>query len=249
MSDGIARRHVFIDAAIPKEGVLSVTGDARHHLVNVLRMRSGEQIVLRGARGAAFLAEIVAVDRAALRVRVTREVPSPPAPPCHITVAQAPGRGDRFERVLQHCTEIGVSAFVPILSDRTVPEWQGPALQSKMRRWAAILRSSAEQARRDRVPDLMDPCSLDDVMKLLSPDRTVLLLEGVGAPILEALDATSRSSHWALVAGPEGGFTADEKARLEDMGAIAVTLGPYVLRTETAALAASSVIMAYAATH
>ncbi|MBM3494955.1 MAG: RsmE family RNA methyltransferase, partial [Armatimonadetes bacterium] len=162
-------RHVFVDTEVPPEGDFAIGGGIRHHLADVLRVRVGDVLIVRSHCGAAHRGEICEIGRKVLSVRILGPVAAPPSPPCDITVAQAPGKGDRFERVLQHGTEIGVARFIPVVSDRTIASRRpnmptnpsrerpatghpsGPEWTAKVDRWRAILRSSAEQAQRDRV--------------------------------------------------------------------------------------------------
>lgn len=250
-------RHVFLETTISGSAPVIVTGQTRHHLTNVLRLRVGERIALRDVEGACFIATAQSIERQAITFAISGKADPPPAPPCHITVVQALGKGERFEQVLQHGTEIGVARFIPLVTQRTVPSVaRGSAgMAHKMQRWQAVVRSAAEQSKRDNVPELMEPSSLPEALSVVGGAGDVLLLDADGPPILcvvsadeaPAGPATGRRSY-ALFVGPEGGFSDDEKQMALAAGARAVSASPYVLRTETAALTAASVLIARAMT-
>ena len=246
MRERPAARHVFVDGTIPEDGPFSIVGPTHHHMAAVVRVRPGDALILRDSDGGASAGEVVEVRRRELVVRVVGPAPSPPAPPCRITVAQAPGKGDRFERVLQHGAEIGVERFVPLISDRTVPEWSHHGIEAKMDRWRLVLTSAAEQSRRDRVPRVLPPHAPIEAARVLQADAALMLLDASGPPMLRP-GALPSSDSYAVFVGPEGGFSASEKSDLISAVCSPVSLGPYVLRTETAALAASAILIALAA--
>ncbi len=238
-------RHLFLDQELPDLGCVTISGEARHHLANVLRMRAGQWLILRGVEGESRLARIETVGRANIAASIIRALPSPEPPPCRVTVAQAPGKGSRFEEVLQHSVELGASEFVPLLSARSVPDWKNDGIEAKMRRWRAIIRGAAEQAKRDRIPTILPPAEPVPAAERLRDGSSLLLLCQSGEPLLQVVP--NRVASYALFVGPEGGFTEEEESALVARGAVRVSIGPYVLRTETAAPAALAALMAQAA--
>lgn len=248
-TDPRASRHFFLDRPLPESGTVAVGGETRHHLIHVLRMRPGDRVVLRGVNGEARLAEILEVGcgsrNADVLLSILRPVLPPEPPPCHVTIAQAPGKGTRFEEVLQHGVELGASQFVPLMTARSVPDWKGERIEAKLRRWQSIVRAASEQAKRDAVPAVLPPAALVEAARELAPTSRLLLMSQAGVPLLNVV--SHPHGRYALFVGPEGGFTDDEEARLIEAGATRVSLGPFVLRTETAALAALGALMAQAA--
>lgn len=245
-------RHVFVDDALAATGSVVIVGPVRHHLADVVRLRPGERLVLRHPDGTCRIAEAEDIGRSSIKLTIVGEGPSIPPPPCAITVVQAPGKGDRFERVLQHGTEIGVARFIPILTQRSaaVAARDPATLTNKMRRWEAVLRSAAEQSQRDTIPQILRPMSVRQALdEVASGCSRMLLLDQSGDPVLGlARDNTADpvTMNYALFVGPEGGFTDEEKAAIISAGALTASVTPFVLRTETAALAAASVLMAHA---
>ncbi len=227
---------------LPTAGYLRLDGDVHHRLANVLRLRIGEQLILRDPRGSSRLAEAVEITGRYTAFRIHHSVPSPPPPPAHVTVVQALGKGDRFEQVLQHGTELGVSAFVPIITLRTIRRHSRDETATKLVRWRRILEAAAEQSERDRVPEITAPCTLEEAVGITNASLRYALEPSAVYP-LQWSPFGDPTPSIAVFVGPEGGFTTDELDLLTDAGVQPRSLGPYVLRTETAALAAVSILL------
>ena len=218
-----------------------IGGEAHHHLVHVLRVRVGEHIALLDGLGGAWEAMVEGADRRALRARLVGPLAALPEPAVGVTVAQALGKGDRFEQVVQHATEMGAAAFVPLVTQRTVVRIDPRDVEAKRARWRQIARGAAEQAGRARVPVVEPPATLETVAGRFGEFGAAILLHPE-APRLGALASGTESV--LLLVGPEGGFAPNELERAAAAGARLASLGLYVLRTETAALAALSRILA-----
>jgi 16S rRNA (uracil1498-N3)-methyltransferase len=224
---------------------VEVEGADFHHLSHVLRARVGESLILLDDAGNAFHAEIVVLHRHSLTARLLGAAQPAPEPSLHITVAQALGKGDRFEQVLQHATEVGASAFIPLSTARSVVRLTEREAQAKHIRWFRIVKGAAEQAGRARIPAVLPLQTLAELTADLSRFSCALLLHPKGermadvwAQRLSGGQALVRSL--LLMVGPEGGFSGEEIAAARQAGAHIVSLGAHTLRTETAALVAVS---------
>src|SRR5438067_12401011 len=133
---------------------LTIDGPDAHHLSNVLRVKAGEILTLLDNAGRACLAEVMETGKKSLSVCLLGSVDAPPEPPIHITVAQALGKGDKFEQVIQHATEIGASSFIPLITERTIARLESRDSNNKFARWSQIAKSAAEQAGRGRIPTI-----------------------------------------------------------------------------------------------
>ncbi|MEB3983453.1 16S rRNA (uracil(1498)-N(3))-methyltransferase [Mycobacterium sp. 663a-19] len=227
----------YIDA-LPDAGALAVVdGDEGFHAATVRRTRPGEQLVL--GDGAGGLARCVVEDarRDGLRARVLdRWSVAPGRPP--VTVVQALPKSERSELAIELATEAGADAFVAWQAARCVASWQGVRVDKGLRRWRAVARSAARQSRRAHIP------SVDGVLSTAALARRIRDEVAAGATALalheSATDrladvAVAQANSILLVVGPEGGIAPDELAELTDAGAVAVRLGPQVLRTSSAA--------------
>jgi 16S rRNA (uracil1498-N3)-methyltransferase len=250
-------RHVIIDPNVINLGNIAkivnvsnfgdvvLKGDDARHLATVLRIRPGERLILLDGQSA-FEAEVSATGKDTLDLLLVSPVPLPPDPPIAITVAQALGKGDRFDEALEHATEVGATGFIPLLTARTIVKVDKDA-SSKLVRWQRILKGAAEQSHRARAPFIEAPVSCKQLCGRLADFDTALLLDPTGKPLRDVLKVGSDEgllpSSLLLIVGPEGGFAPEEIELLSAAGAVPTSLGPFVMRTETAAVAAISAIL------
>lgn len=213
-------------------------GEARHAAV-VLRLRAGETVVVFDGAGAERIVELTAVspDRVVGRVREAR---SGTAPPARLILIQGVPKGSKMDAVIRMGTELGVGEFIPLRSRRAVGAGGG-----KVERWRRIAAAAAKQSRRADVPVVHEPAALPDALERMPPGvRLLVLWEGERSrPIGAALRDGPPAGPVALLVGPEGGLEADEVALAVSRGGVPVTLGPLVLRTETAGVAAAAMVL------
>jgi 16S rRNA (uracil1498-N3)-methyltransferase len=235
-------RRLFVPPGSLEQPYLRIAGAEFHHLAQVLRLRPGDELMLLDGQGRARFAVIESLDRREIHARIGGPAPAPPDPVIQVTVAQAIGKGDRFEDVIQHCTEAGAVAFIPLLTSRTVVRLDPQSAAHKIERWTAIARGAAEQAGRERIPEISPPLSLAEGCARFESYSLVLLLDPGGDPLPGVLAGrrVMEQSPCLLLVGPEGGFSLEEVESARKAGAQVVSLGPYVFRTETAAVAALS---------
>ena len=243
-------RNIFLPSCDLSQATLTIDGPDGHHLATVLRVRVGEVITVLDDRGFGAEARVEAVGKRSVEVRLCGPAAVAPEPPIRITVAQALGKGDRFEQVVQHGTEAGASEFVPLLTERTVAKLDGPAIEAKVARWRLIAKGAAEQSGRSRIPVIGRLITVQTVAVNVSQSGRIFVLDPNGKPIQEVLRIPPaspigglRPPELLLVVGPEGGFSPKELSLLSEAGALLTSLGDYVLRTETAALIAVAQIL------
>lgn len=222
------------------EGQVSVDGPRLHYLLNVLRVKAGDSLEVFDGDGAAFDAKVVSLGQlgGVLLLGDKREAPRPRS----ITIVQGLPRAEKLELVLQKGTELGASAFAPAACARSVVKLDGKEV-AKLARWQRIVEEAARQCGRATVPLVLAPRPLLQAVAGLPGEPAVLVLdeEERALPLSTAV-ASLGARPLALVIGPEGGLTREEVIALRAKGAIGVTLGRLVLRTETAALAALAVL-------
>ena len=230
----------YVDRLPDAGAAVSLGGDDGFHAATVRRIRPGERVTLSDGSGTLADCQVDAADRTGLQVRVLkrREVARPtPA----VTVVQAVPKSDRSELAIELATEAGADGFVAWQAQRCVARWDGARADNGLRRWRAAARAAAAQSRRAHLPGVTGVLSTGALAEWIA-NRVA-----AGAPVLVLhAPATVRLSDaappdaasLALVVGPEGGITDAEVAALTGAGAIAVRLGPTVLRTSTAAAVA-----------
>ncbi|NJP42130.1 16S rRNA (uracil(1498)-N(3))-methyltransferase [Actinacidiphila epipremni] len=225
----------------PKQ--LTLDGPEGRHAVSVRRLQPGEEVVLTdGAGRGAYGVVTAARGKDELDVEV-RELRAEPEPAPRITVVQALPKGDRGELAVETMTEAGVDAVVPWAASRCVTQWRAERGAKSLAKWRATAREAAKQARRLRFPDVAGQLTTRQVAELLAAaDFAGVLHEESAAPLATAPLPAAGSV--VLVVGPEGGVAPDELAAFAAAGAPAYRLGPTVLRTSTAGVAAASLLLA-----
>lgn len=233
----MARRRFFVDQV--RNGQAEITGDDAHHLTRVLRVEAGQKFEITDNQRA-WLAQVEAARKDLVRFSIIEELAAAPELP-PVTLYLALIKFDRFEWAVEKATELGVSRVVPVETNRSEQGLFAGA-HKRVERWKRIAREASEQSRRLRVPEIADAMRLDDVFKDDSAHRC-LLDEQPGAKPLAASFTFRAGDSAALAVGPEGGWIDAERRRFSDAGWLAASLGPSILRAETAVCAALAVLM------
>jgi 16S rRNA (uracil1498-N3)-methyltransferase len=218
--------------ARPDGDYARITGEDYTHLSRVLRLKTGDRLTLSDGRGMDYEARIEALEPAAALCRVEAAIPSTGEPRCRVTLFQCLPKGAKLETIIQKCTELGAYCIQPVMSRCCVSV---PAdFSKKLPRYNRIAYEAAKQSRRGLVPEVLNVLPLSAV-EPEDFDLVLLAYEREGERTLrQALRANPAPLSAALIIGPEGGFDEEEAAALIQRGAIAVSLGPRILRTETA---------------
>jgi len=216
-----------------------LSGDEARHLTRVLRVEAGQRYEISDNR-AAWLAEVTEARGPRVVFRAIEPLESPAAP-VHITLIAALFKFDRFEWMVEKATELGVERILPMEAART-EKGLFEASRKRAERWRRIARESSQQARRVSVPEILPAASLEACLTQPAPYR--YFLEEAGAPPFLTVLPHSRTAadQVAVMLGPEGGWTGDERRSAAAAGWLPVSLGPLVLRAETAVAAALAVV-------
>jgi 16S rRNA (uracil1498-N3)-methyltransferase len=226
------------------EATANIVGAQAEHMARVLRAQPGmEADVVAG--GHVFHAEVAAVTPNEVRFNLIAEVQADPALP--VTLALSIYKFDRMEWALEKATELGVAAVAPVIARRT-EKHLALAAEKRAERWRRIVHEAAQQSRRSDVPIVFDPTPLAERIRAASQASRMVLAEQERTTTLShALDeavaaAADEMPKLEIAIGPEGGWAPDEEALFDANGWIAVSLGPRILRAETAAIAALAII-------
>jgi 16S rRNA (uracil1498-N3)-methyltransferase len=227
-------RRIFSDQSLRSGAHVTLSGEAAGHVLRVLRLRTGDALVIFDGSGVDYEGEVIGLGREEVGVRVGagREVRS--ESPLAITLLQGVCRGPRMDTAIQKATELGVARIQPVLTERSVVRLADEQGARKQEHWRRIAIAAAEQSGRSRIPQVDEARKLEDALPGTAGLATRLLLDPRGAG-LRTLGPPS--SPVGLLAGPEGGLSDDESRMAVDFGFTTVSLGPRVLRTETAPLA------------
>lgn len=212
---------------------LALESDDAHHAAHVLRLGPGDQVVVTDA-AQSWDAEIIAVEKNGVRARVLREATERGAElPIAITVLQALTKGAKFDDVVEKCVELGATRIIPVRCARSYAD----ATSTRRDRWRRIARAAAMQSRRRIITGVDEPTAWGDAIASLGVPLLVAWEHAPAGSLATTLSELASTNALAIAVGPEGSFTDDEIRMARERGASLVSLGPTILRTETAAAA------------
>jgi 16S rRNA (uracil1498-N3)-methyltransferase len=235
----------YTDGALRAGGVSLLPEDSAHHAVHVLRLRPGDEVTLFNGRGGEFAGRIAAMERLRVSVDVLEHRRLERESPLAVTLVQGVSSSDKMDFTVQKATELGIAVLQPVLAARSLGRLAGERAELKRAHWRRVAVAACEQCGRNRVPEVLPVLPLAEYCRAPAAGGARLLLSPRAELALRAA-AARLAGNAVLGAGPEAGFGADEEAMLVEAGFVPVRLGPRVLRTETAALAALAAINALA---
>lgn len=236
---GQRRHRLFVEAELSPRSRIELPEAAAHHAARVLRLAEGDAVVLFNGRGGEYEARLELGGRGSVAARIGEHHAVERESPLAVTLAQAMSSGERMDFTVQKAVELGAAAIHPVLSARSVVRLDGERGAKKVLHWRRIAIAACEQCGRNRIPQIAAPVAL---AAYRAPAGAKLLLSPAGSKGLAGIS----KGPLTLAVGPEGGFSAEEEQGLLRAGFSPVRLGPRVLRTETAALAALAALNAIA---
>lgn len=218
--------------------------DARY-LIRVLRLGPGAEVLLLDGTGRVFRSEIREAGRELVRVVVTGAAELPAEPGLRVTLVQALAKGDRFDTVVQKATELGVARIIPVNSERVVVRLTSDKADRRRERWQRIATEAAEQCRRPQVPAVDPVIDFSEALGLVPKDALSLFFweEERRVALKDVLRSRPPADEVLVFIGPEGGFTGQEAAAAADRTTVSVSLGPRLLRTDTAGPVAVALVL------
>lgn len=246
---------IFLPPEIFTSENLVITGDQARHLSLVLRVRPGDTFIALDGNGHKYNCSIISAHKKEIKAEIVSKSSYSAESPVSITLAQGIPKGDKMDLIIQKATELGVKKIIPLITERVEVRHTG-----KVARWNKIAHAASEQSGRDIMPDVSEPVSLDEFLsRQISPsargyinDIKGVELESHIGIIFSAhqrekglrwiLTGLKNMRHATIIVGPEGGFSKEEVNAAIEKGFIEASLGPRILRTETAPIAAISII-------
>jgi len=242
--EGISMNSFYIEGSGAVGGVSALLSEEAKHAAQVLRLHSGEQVYAVDEAGRRFLGELQEVSKSACSVLLKEELSDNEAP-VRITLYQGLPKADKLDLVVQKITELGAACIVPVKMERCVVKLDEKDGQKRRDRLSKIAREAAKQCKRGRAPEVELPCTWKQAMQRMQAHDLLLVpwedAAGFGLKAAHAL--MPNAVDIGIVIGPEGGMSPAEIAAIEEIGARQITLGPRILRTETAAVAACAMAM------
>lgn len=235
------------DAAHPGDEAVRLDAARSHHLVRVLRLQAGAALECFDGRGGRFEARLDRADPRGCTVRIGARLPSDTASVLRVTLLQCVSGGERMDWTIEKAVELGVHEIRPLLSAHSPQRLDAGRAKRRREHWQRLVEAACMQCGRDALPEVHEPCPLEHWLagSVRPPGATsIALLPGAGKTLHELALDPGRAVE--LLVGPESGFTEREAGRAVDAGFHAVRLGPRILRTETAGLAALAAIQTLA---
>lgn len=218
---------------------MELEAGAAHHLVQVLRLKPGQQVILFNGDGHEFGASLVEIGKRSARLRLLQRSEAEPEPPLAIHLGLGLSRGERMDLAVQKSVELGVQAITPLFTEHCGVRLSSQRVDRRLSHWRGIAVSASEQSGRCRLPTLESPVLLSCWLAQSGTESGIMLDHRSSTSLDQIPRPTGRVR---LLAGPEGGLSEQERLLARNNGFSAARLGPRVLRTETAPLAAIAAV-------
>jgi 16S rRNA (uracil1498-N3)-methyltransferase len=231
----INRDHIHEDRII-------LEGSDVRHIVKVLRLSTGDPLALTDGRGTDFSGRILSCDRGRVAVEILEAYPSRTESPLSLTVCTGMLKHQKMDDVIQGLTQIGITRWIPFFCERSVPSPDEKALSRRMQRWQTIADETIKQCQRSRVVDISYPVTFTHILNMGDAyDHCIAFWEQGGEPLsrLTPMKGTNRA---LVLIGPEGGFSESEIRAASEKGFVPYSLGPRILRAETASLCGAALV-------
>ncbi|MGX5730629.1 16S rRNA (uracil(1498)-N(3))-methyltransferase [Pseudoxanthomonas beigongshangi] len=231
----LTRCHVVLPLAQGRTFALPEA--AANHLARVLRLREGDECVLFNGDGQDHVARLLSVGKREVQVEVVSSLAVDRESPLRLTLIQGIARGEKMDLILQKATELGIARIQPVNAERTEVKLDAERLDKRVAHWRSVVVSACEQSGRTRIPEVSMPATLMQAAQACDSAELRLLLDPVGEQSLAGLSPPTGAGI-AIAIGPEGGWSPRDREILLASGFLGLRLGPRILRTETAGLAA-----------
>ena len=222
---------------------IALPESAAAHLTRVLRLGVGDACVAFNGDGHDYAATLASVGKREARLRIGEATVVDRESTLRITLLQGVAKGEKMDLILQKATELGVQSIVPVWSQRSDVKLDGERAAKRLEHWRSVVASACEQCGRAMVPSVAAPVTLPAALGVLASHDVRLLLDPVGTHSLRSLELGADAS-LCIAVGPEGGWSPLDREQLQAAGFDGLRLGPRILRTETAGLAAIAALQA-----
>ncbi|AZO95003.1 16S rRNA (uracil(1498)-N(3))-methyltransferase [Halocella sp. SP3-1] len=236
----------FVDKDDIDGSVVRITGSDFNHLSHSLRLAPEDKIIVSNGDGWDYLVELQNFSDQSVKGRIINKEKNRSEPSLDITIAQAIPKKTNMDYIIQKCTELGVKNFIPLDTTRTIVKLKGRKEEKRVNRWQKIAREAAKQAGRGMIPTVARVHKLRDLVKYKDKYNLIIIPweEEKSCSLINLKDKIRAVDKRVLIIiGPEGGFSAEEVASITKIGGISITLGPRILRTETAGLVTATVVL------
>lgn len=230
---------IYQPAPLATNQVVELDAQATTHLTRVLRLKTGDDLVVFNGEGGEYQATVFTVERRSARIRIGEYVDRSVESPLELVLVQGVSRGERMDYTVQKAVELGVTRIIPVMTERTVVNLKGERQQRRREHWQAVVNSACEQCGRTFVPEVESIISYQNWLGTPNEGSKFVLHHRAEQGLGESADLQNPVS---LLVGPEGGLTTTEISAAQSAGYLPWRLGPRVLRTETAAVTALTIL-------
>ncbi len=235
----------FIVDSIDSAGA-SITGQDAAHIHRVLRMKSGDCIDITDACGHDYRAVIRSADVSRVDLDIVDKIPVTRESCLKLTLCQGMLKDKKMDELLRHAVELGITDFYPFFCDRSVPVPGAKSMASRVSRWRTIAREALKQSLRSRVPDIHQPVAFSGIVTNSKADLKLIFFEEIRDAMVHISSIPAANhDHVMVLIGPEGGFTREEVTLAEKNRFVTCTMGPRILRAQTAAIAACTLVQTF----
>ncbi|MBF0224948.1 MAG: 16S rRNA (uracil(1498)-N(3))-methyltransferase [Desulfobacterales bacterium] len=236
-------RRFFIDEKIVSCLNPVIEGSDARHIKTVLRLKEGDEIELFDGKGFSYDAKILSVKDDKISLSIIEKIKILSESNAHIILAQSMLKENKMDDIIRQITEIGVFEFIPFLSERSISKPDNIRFSARIKRWKKIAKEAVKQCRRSFLPNIYEIMTFDEVISYSKDlDLKIIFWEKESSPICKELLLYKDKMKIIIVLGPEGGFTEEEVDKAKQYGFYSSSLGPRILRSETAAITACSII-------
>lgn len=236
-------RRFQINRSDIKGSVASITGGDARHMHSVLRLKPGDEVLLFDGTGTEYLSIITSIRADSAFMEITERFSAESESPVRISVAQGFLKDKKMDQLVRHLTELGIVRWAPFMADRSIPTPDEKRLAKRMERWRKIAKEALKQCRRGMEMEICPPLSMEGVIEWGKKcDLKIIFWEEAGIPLTREMTETGSAENILIVLGPEGGLSPREVEMAAGGGFTLCTLGPRILRAETASLSACTLV-------
>jgi 16S rRNA (uracil1498-N3)-methyltransferase len=235
----------FISEGDISDNIINISGEDVKHIKKVLRLMPGDNLILCDGKGNDYMVRIEKIDQDHINTKIVTSKPNETEPPIVVTLFQGLPKSDKMDLIIQKTIELGINRIVPIITERTVVKFDNRKdIDNKISRWQRISTEAAKQSNRGIVPKIEEPLLFEDALEVSKTcDLRIIPYENEKIGTLKNIISDRNINNIAVFIGPEGGFSENEINKSIISGIKPVTLGPRILRTETAGIAVLSILM------
>lgn len=233
----------YIPSGSIKDDKIQISGKEAHHILNVMRLKVSDEITVFDGTGTEYTGIIEDVRRNHLGIKITQKRNITSGERFDIALIQSVPKKNKMGYIVEKATELGVNVIIPVITARTIPEWSEAKKGARIGRWEKIAQEAAKQSGRTSLPSINPLSTLQEALKYVNGyDMKLIAVLNEKTVKLKDILRGAPGGKIAIAIGPEGDFTAQETEEAQKLGFKAVTLGPRVLKSDTAALAVISMV-------